>query len=127
MFVDQFKHADDSGSAKRRIEQCKYRQLDNGFSPKIVRKSPDLRIFTEIRILRLHLSDFDDIFTIGSVFAFRARCRTPFPADFAKNAVSENFDCQMFRNFLKKNRISFEILRSIYGRKTDTDGRRKVA
>ena len=69
---------------------------NNGFSPKIVRKSPDLRIFTEIRILRIHSSDFDDIFTIGSVFAFRARCRTPFPADFAKNAVSENFYCQFF-------------------------------
>ena len=68
----------------------------NGFSPKIVRKSPDLRIFTEIWILRLHLSDLDGIFTIGSVFAFRARCRTPFPADFAKNAVSENFYCQFF-------------------------------
>ena len=69
----------------------------NGVSQIIVRKSPDLRIFTEIQILRLHLSDFDDFFTIGSVFAFRARCRTPFPADFAKNAVSENFYCQNFR------------------------------
>ena len=74
-----------------------FEQKCNGFSPKIVRKSPDLRIFTDIRILRLHLSDFDDIFTIGSVFAFRVRCRTPFPADFAKNAFSENFYCQIFR------------------------------
>ena len=76
---------------ERHMDKC------NGFSPKIVRKSPDLRIFTEIRILRIHLSDFDDFFPIGSIFAFRARCRTPFPADFAKNAVSENLYCQIFR------------------------------
>ena len=79
----------------------------NGFSPKIVRKSPDLRIFTEIRILRLQLSDFDDIFTIGSVFAFRARCRTLFPADFAKNAVSENLYRQFVRNISERFRTIF--------------------
>ena len=67
-------------------------------------------IFAEIRILRLHLSDFDDIFTIGSEFAFRARFRTPFRADFVKNAVSENFCFRILRkiseNFLKKKLFS---------------------
>ena len=54
-----------------------------------------LHIFTEIWILHLHLSDFDDLYTIGSEFASRTRSRTPFPAVSAKNAVSENFDCQI--------------------------------
>ena len=84
----------------------------NGFSPKIVRKSPDLRILTEIRILRIHSSDFDDIFTIGSVFAFRVRCRTPFPTDFVQNAVSENFYCQFFSKIFVQTFAKIRYLKS---------------
>ena len=79
----------------------------NGLFQKIVRKSRILRIFTEIRILHVHLSDFDDFFTIGSEFAQRTRFRTPFRADFVKNAVSENFCFRILRKFSENFRTIF--------------------
>ena len=71
----------------------------NGLSQEII---PNLRIFTENWILRLQKADFDDLYTIGSEFASPTRSHTPFPAVSAKNAVSENFDCQILRKFSEK-------------------------
>ena len=71
----------------------------NGLSQEIV---PNLRIFTENRILRLQNADFDDLYTIGSEFASPTRSHTPFPTVSAKNAVSENFYCQILRKISEK-------------------------
>ena len=64
--------------------------------------SQNLRIFTEDWISRLQKADFDDLYTIGSEFASLTRSHTPFPAVSAKNAVSENFDCQILRKISDK-------------------------
>ena len=79
----------------------------NGLSPEIV---PNLRIFTENWILRLQKADFDDLYTIGSEFASPTRSHTPFPAAFTKNAVSENFDCQILRKFSKQILLSITCI-----------------
>ena len=67
----------------------------NGLSQIIVQNLRILPIFTENQISRLQKADFDDLYTIGSEFASPTRSHTPFPAVSAKNAVSENFDCQI--------------------------------
>ena len=76
----------------------------NGLSQEIV---PNLRIFTENWILRLQKADFDDLYTIGSEFASPTRSHTPFPAVSAKNAVSENFYCQILRKFSENSGLFF--------------------
>ena len=59
-------------------------------------------MFTENWILRHQKADFDDLYTIGSEFASPTRSHTPFPTVSAKNAVLENFDCQILRKFSEK-------------------------
>ena len=71
----------------------------NGLSQEIL---PNLRIFSEDWILHLQKADFDDLYTIGSEFASPTRSYTPFAAVSAKNAVSENFDCQILWKFSEK-------------------------
>ena len=71
----------------------------NGVSQIIAQNLRILRIFTENSILRLQKADFNDLYTIGSEFAVGTRSHTPFPAVSAKNAVSENFYCQILRKF----------------------------
>ena len=63
--------------------------------------------FTENWIARLHLSNFDDLYTIGSEFASRTRSHTPFPAVSAKNAVFENLYWQNLQKFTEKFRTIF--------------------
>ena len=74
-------------------------QEPNGLSQEI---NPNLRIFTENWISCLQKADFDDLYTIGSEFATPTRSHTPFPVVSAKNAVSENFYCQILRKFSRK-------------------------
>ena len=71
----------------------------SGLSQEIV---PNLRSFTENWILRPQKEDFDQLYTIGSEFASRTRSHTPVPAVSAKNAVSENFYCQILRKCSEK-------------------------
>ena len=50
---------------------------------------------------------------IGSVFASPTRFRSPIAADFAKNVIFENFDCQFFIKFREKlvmNDANFSML-----------------
>ena len=80
----------------------------NGLSQIIPQNLRILRIFTENSNLHRQKADFNDLYTIGSEFAVGTRSHTPFPAVFAKNAVSENFYCQ---NLRKNSRIFCAIFR----------------
>ena len=77
-------------------------QWINGLSQEIVPNLRILRIVTENWILRFQKADFYDLYTIGSEFASPTRSHIPFPAVSAKNAISENFDCQILRKHSEK-------------------------
>ena len=74
----------------------------NGLSQEIVPNLRILRIFTENWILSFQKADFDDLYTIRSEFASPTRSHAPFPTVSAKNAVSENFYCQILRKISEK-------------------------
>ena len=74
----------------------------NGLPQEIVTNLRISRIVTENWILGPQKADFNDLYTIGSEFASPTRSHTPFPAVSAKNAVTQNFYCQILRNLSKQ-------------------------